>query len=326
MTGSAASVDRADAPLKAIFLLVVGTAIFSVQDVIIRLLSGDYAAHEIVFIRSISALLLVVPFALLTSGAQVLKTQRLGLQVMRASAGFLAYTFYYMSLSAMPLADAVAITFSAPLVVTMLSPLVLKESVGFHRWAAVMAGFGGVIVMIRPGMGSVDPVAFLALAAAFCYAAMILMTRRLGASERPTSMLFYTTVSFLCFSIVIGAVLGDGGFDNASHAAASFLLRAWTWPAGIDLAMMAACGLTFSVGIYCLSSAYSMAPPGTVTPFEYTAILWAVIWGFMIWREVPDSLTLLGMIIVVASGLYVVHREAVRGRKTVVGRTLRPRA
>jgi len=326
MAEAAISPARADAPIKGILILIAGTAIFSVQDVLIRLLSGGYAAHEIVFVRCFFALLLVVPFALFTGGAARFKTNRLRLHVTRSFAGFLAYTFYYMAIAAIPLADAVAITFSAPLIVTALSTVFLGESVGKHRWMAVIVGFAGVILMIRPGVGSFDPAALLALVAALCYGAMILMTRRLGGSEHPTSMLIFTTLSFLVFSTVIGLVIGDGAYNNDSHASAAFLLRAWTWPETADLAKMAACGLIFSVGVYCLSTAYSIAPPGTVTPFEYTAIIWAVVWGYAIWDEAPDAMTLAGMAVVVASGLYVVHRENVRNRTVVGDHAMRPRA
>ncbi len=326
MTGSAVSRDRLDKPIRGILLLVGGIAVFSLQDVIIRLLSGDYPVHEIVFFRSLVAIVTAMLFVWFDGGFASLRTGRLLLHLARGLVGFVSYTCYYMAIAAIPLADAVAITFSAPLFVTSLSPIFLREPVGPHRWGAVAVGFGGVIVIIRPGVGIVDPAAGLALVAALCYAIMILMTRRLGGSERASTMSFFTTTAFLALSIATGLGLGHGAFHIEGHASVDFLLRAWTVPDHGDLALMGTCGVIFGVGLYLLSRAYSVTEVSAITPFEYTAILWAAGWGYFIWQELPDNFALVGMVLVIGSGLYVVHREVVRGRKTVSRQTLRPRA
>lgn len=317
--------DRLDASLKGILFLVAGIAIVSVQDVVIRFLSGGYSVFEIMLVRSVVAVIVVLPLIRLEGGLETLKTRRPFMHAARGLFACFAYTFYYMAIAAMPLADVVAITFSAPLIVTALSVPILKEPVGWHRWTGVGLGFVGVVVMLRPGRGVFDPAAVLALLAALTYAGNILITRQLGRTDSSSSMTFYTCGVYILFAGIAGLALGDGRFAGDGHASLDFLFRAWTIPAIDDLGLMAVTGLTFGAGFYCLTQAYRMGQPSLVAPFEYTAILLAVIWGFAFWRELPDALAYLGIALIVGGGIYVLRRESIGGRRLMRGRTLRPR-
>ena len=239
--------------------------------------------------------------------------------------GFISFTTYYLALTVLPLADAITLLYASPIFVTALSVGTLGERVGPHRWLAVAAGFVGVIVVLRPGSGSLDPAMILGVLAALSYAGMILFTRRIGKSESSSTMSFYAMLVFIGASGLIGLAVGNGAYDTQAHASAHFLLRAWAWPTWADFALIATCGLIAGFGFYCLSQAYRVAPPSSVAPFEYASLPWAVLWGFLFWLEVPGPATLAGIALVVGSGLYIIHREAIRGRRTVTGRSLCPR-
>ncbi len=314
-----------DQPLRAIAILCLGIALFSTQDVAIKWLSGGYPVHQIVFVRSIVGLLPILLIAHFDGGWASLWPRRPWLHLFRALLAFASYTTYYLALAALELADAVALFFSTPLFVTVLSVFLLKEEVGLRRWVAVLVGFLGVLVMMRPGSAVFEPAAFLAVAAALAYALSIPITRKLGASSTAASMALSMSLAYLAASVLIGLLWGDGSLAGSGHPSMDFLLRAWRMPAGQDLAIMVYCGLIAGCGFYCLSQAYRLGPASVVTPFEYSALPWAVVWGFLIWGDLPDGLGIAGILLVVGSGLYVLHREAVLGRKTVTGRPMRPR-
>jgi len=323
MVGRTHASEARDAPVRGIVYLVAGISVFSFQDVLIRALSGAYAVHEIVFVRSLVALPLLVLVLWLGEGLAALRTRRPLLHLVRGAFLLAAYTLYYMAIAAMPLADAVALFFSAPLLITLIAIPALGERVGPRRWLGVAVGFAGVLVMLRPGASALDPAAGFALGAALAYAAGAIVTRRLGASDGGAAMAFSTTLLYLVVTPVLALVVagtGDGG-----DASLAFLTRPWRLPTTADLGLMAACGAIAAFGFLFLSQAYRAAPASTVAPFEYVGLPWAVLWGYAVWGELPGPATLVGVALVVGAGLYVLRRESARGRRIAAGRGLRPR-
>lgn len=325
MAHSAAAWEPVDTPVKGVLFVLAGISIFSLQDVFIKYLSEGYSVFQIVFVRSLVAVGLVLLIARFDGGLSALRTRRPLAHLLRACAMLLAYTLFYLAIAAVPLADAVALFFVAPLFITALSAVILGEAVGRRRWIAVSVGFAGVLVMLRPGDGLIEPAALFAVLAALFYALSQIATRRLGRTERGPALAFYPTVIYIAATALLGLGLGDGALEGQGGASLAFMLRGWPLPGWRDLALMAGCGLIAAFGFYFLSQAYRVAQPTTVAPFEYVALLLAVLWGYLFWHEVPDGLTLLGIALVVGSGLYVLRRETVRGRRIVAGRGLRPR-
>lgn len=317
--------DAADTPLKGIAFLVTGVTIFSIQDVIIKSLSDSYPAHEIVFVRGIVALIPLLIIARLESGNWALRTKRPFLVLLRGLAGFVSYTTYYLALAVLPLADTATLFYASPLFVTALAVPILGERVGIRRWLAVILGFAGVVIVMRPGSGMIEPAMVLGVFAAVSYALMVMITRRLGKTEAGGIMSVYSMFSFIAASALIGIALGDGAYDTGRHDSAQFLLRAWVLPTWEDLALLTVCGLIAAMGFYCLTQAYRVAPPSSVAPFEYASLPWALLWGYVFWGDLPGPATILGILLVVVSGLYIIRREAIRGRRVVVGRPLRSR-
>lgn len=327
MTGVPAAAR--DNPSLGILLIMIGMACVSVQDVLIKQLSGGYPLHQIVFARS--AIGIAVSFVIIfwEGGPASLKTDTPGLHLVRALLVVIANMTYFAALAVMPLAEATALFFVAPLFITLLSIPILGEKVGPRRIGAVIVGLIGVVVMLRPGVareadGPSLLIVLLPVGAAFSYALMQMMTRRLGIKAKASAMAIYIQGTFIVVSTLFWLTAGDGRFaEGSDNPSIIFLLRAWQWPVGDDMMLFVGCGLTSAVVGYCLAQAYRITDAATVAPFEYTALPLAVLWGWLVWGELPDLWAAAGIVLIVGAGFYVFLREHQRGRPVSRKRPLR---
>lgn len=295
---------------------------FSFNDVGVKFLSGDYPLHQITAIRStVGILFLLAVFVPLEGGWRNLRTNRLGMHLLRGLCVVIANMAFFTGLAAMPLADAVAIFFVAPLIITALSVVILKESVGWRRWAAIAVGLTGVMIVVRPGASSFQIAALLPIVAATFYALLHILTRKIGMTESASTMALYIQITFVAVSLAIGAAFGDGAFAGNGHPSVEFLFRAWVWPAPEDLAVMVGLGAASACGGYFISQAYRLAEAGLVAPFEYTALCLAVFWGWTVFGEWPDPVVWIGIALILGSGLFVALREARLDAPSTVART-----
>lgn len=307
----AVTTDETNRPLVGIFFIVFGMSCITVNDLLVKLLSDRYSLHQIVFIRSlfgISFSLLMVQFE---GGWSILKTSRPGRHALRGGLIVVTNITFFMAIAAMPIGEATAIFFVAPLMISLLSIPMLGERVGPRRLIAVVIGFCGVLVMMRPGTESAGILtALMPVAAALTYALFQLMTRQLGGQAKASAMAVYVQGMFLIVAIAIGAVVGDGRyahhFENPSLV---FLFRPWIWPLAEDYALFAGLGVISAIIAYALSQAYRSAAAATVAPFEYVALPLATMWGYLIWHDVPDMRAWSGMALILGAGLYVLARE-----------------
>ncbi len=295
-----------------IIYLCFGVLVFSLQDAIIKLISltGSYPVTQAVSIRSLVAIPLLFVMVCFETGPRALLSPNALWLTLRALVLFISYTTYYLAFPALPLADAVALYFTVPLFVTALAVPFLGERAGFAAWSAVLAGFAGVLVMLQPGSGVFEPAALLSLLSALMYASSMLMTRKLGVSETASVMSFYQNTVVLIGALTIAGVSYGLGVHTASHPSIAFLVRAWEMPSLRDFLLMAFCGVVAASGMFFLSQAYRIARASSVTAFEYTGILWAPLWGYLFFAEVPRLTTLAGAALVVGAGLV-----ALRGSK-----------
>lgn len=290
-------------PARGILYLCLGVLVFSLQDAIIKRVSGGYALTEVVFIRSCVAAPILLALVHRESGWRTIFSSALGLLTLRALIMFGAYTAYYMAFPALPLADAVALYFTVPLFVMALAGPFLGERTHWGVWLAVLLGFAGVMVMLQPGSGLFEPAALLSLLAAALYGMAMLMARKFGDTLSASVMAFYQNAVFLVGAGLAAIVLHGLGVVSAEHPSLSFLVRPWVMPSLTDGLLIAACGVVATVGIMLLTNAYRVARASTVTPFEYTGILWAPLWGFLFFSEVPRATTLAGAAVIVVAGL-----------------------
>ena len=313
------AIDESNRPLVGIFFILLGMTAISVNDMLIKYLSDGYPLHQIVFTRSLIGIAISLIAVQFEGGFRILRTSRAGLHVLRALLIVTANLCFFMALAAMPLAEATAVFFIAPLVITLLSIPLLGEAVGPRRLIAVVVGFAGVLVMLGPGGGSEEGpglfVALLPVAAATCYALFQILTRRLGGVTKASAMAVYLQGGFLAVSLGFFAIAGDGRYAaETENESLRFLFRAWVWPAGGDMWLFAGLGVISGIVAYALSQAYRSASAATVAPFEYIALPLAGLWGFAVFGEIPDLRALAGIALILGAGLYVFARERVRDR------------
>lgn len=301
----------------------VSVLFFSINDVAIKFLSGGYALHQVVLIRSVIGLFIIMAvIAPFTSGWAIARTKRLKMHILRGLCVVFANMTFFLGLAAMPLADAVAIFFVSPLVITLFSVVFLGEVVGPRRWAAIAVGLIGVLVMMRPGTAAFQIASLLPLAAAVCYAGLHILTRRIGGTESAATMAFYIQVVFLFVGVSFGLIAGDGRFGDQSDLSLAFLFRAWSWPAVADYPIFLLIGAGTAVAGYLISQAYRVAEASYVAPFEYLALPMAVVWGIVVFDEFPDLWDFVGMALILGAGLFMVWREA-RAKPVALQRPLR---
>ncbi len=313
--------ERDQRPLAGILFLMLGTTLFPMQDVIIKSISGGYAVHEIVFFRGLFALPLVLVIVHFDSGLGALKLGSLRLQLFRSAAGFTSYLVYYMALATLGMAETASITFSTPLFVTIMAVPFLGETIGWQRWAAVCIGLLGVVVMMQPGMGVFEPASLLALMAAISYASAIIATRKLGNTTNGGTVTLFSTVFFMLCGGVLGLIFA-GAESGSAHPSVAFLFHPWVWPEGRDWLLLMGLGCISAVGFYALTQAYRLADASVVTPFEYTYLPWAVLWGYVFFGALPGLHTWIGLVLIVGAGLFVIYREASLGTRVVRRRGL----
>ncbi len=299
--------------LTGILLALGGSVILSINDVAIKFLSGAYPLHEVILFRaSIGLIFLAALIRLSGQSFALFRTRRPRDHLIRVTIVMVSNVTYFLGLAALPLADAVAVAYISPLIVTLLSVVLLAEKVGPRRWAAVAVGMVGVLIMLRPGVGVIQPAAVLVLISAFCYASSHMMTRRMRDTESAITLSFYVQCGFVLVSVTMGLVVGDGRFAGSDNASLAFLLRPWIWPSVADLPAFAATGLAVAVGGLMVSQAYRLCEAGLIAPFEYAGMPMAIFWGVMIFGTWPDRTAWAGIALICGAGLYTLWRETIR--------------
>jgi drug/metabolite transporter (DMT)-like permease len=300
--------------VRGILSLCLGVLVFSLQDPLVKAVSSIYPVTEVMAIRSIIALPILVILVHADVGLRAILSKRFGLLTIRAFIQFTSYTVYYLAIAALPLADAVALYFMAPLFIMALAGPYLGERVSWRTLATVLIGMLGVIVMVRPGAGLFDWAALLSLGSAVLYGFSQLMARKIGDTESSTVMAFYQNGAYLIGAAMVAGTFHLAGVTHAIHPSVEFLVRPWIWPTLPDFLKMAACGLVASAGMILLSQGYRLAPANRVATFEYTGILWSPLWGFLFFAEVPRSTTVIGAGLIIGAGLLALNTER-RDRK-----------
>ncbi len=283
----------ADAPLRGVLMMCFAVLCFATMNTFTKeLRASDLPVTEIIWGRyffHFALILLFFPRRIPT----LLNTEDKGLQIARSILVLLATACMFIALGLMPLADAVAITFAGPLLIVVLSAVFLREAVGPRRWTAVIVGFIGMLVIIRPGAGAFQFAALLPVAVAFFYALYQIITRLISHRSDPLNMLTYTAlVGALAMSVIVP-------FD-------------WQAPTVQQWLMLVAAGFLGGLGHYAIIKAYERSEATLVAPFAYTEIIWATSLGWLAFGDFPDLFTFVGTAIIIASGLYVLQRERIR--------------
>lgn len=283
-------------PGRALVYMALGVGSFAFLDAAAKWLTQDYGVAQIIFLGRVFTLGLILAIALPRGGFGQFRTRRPWRHLARVVTSVLTMATFFWALSLMPLANVVALTFAAPLMMTVLSVFVLRESVGPRRWGAVAVGFVGVLIILQPTGGGFDWVALIPLASALFYAISIIVSRQLTATESIDNLMLWVS---------LGAVVGTAPFMPAE----------WETPDALSLAIFAFTGIASGAGQLLMLRAFRYGEVSMLAPIEYTALIWAAVLGYAIWGEVPGWPIWIGAAILVASSLYIVRRETQRARQ-----------
>ncbi len=310
-------------PALGIGLILIGIVAISVNDMLIKFLSGGYPLHQMVFTRSTIGIVFSLLIVQWEGGWGILKTKTPFLHLIRGLLIVVANMSFFVALASLPLADTTAMFFIAPLLITLLSIPMLGEKVGPLRIGAVIVGFLGVVIVVQPwqtgdARDAATWIYILPLIGALAYALNQLMTRMLGVASKASALAVYIQSTFIVVSLCFWIVAGDGryaqGLENDSLI---FLLRAWVWPQGNDVWLFLGLGLNSAVIGYTLAAAYRMADAATIAPFEYIGLPLAIMWGWVIWGDLPDMVSSAGITLILGSGLFVFLREQQKKRRII---------
>ena len=323
--------SKSNNPGLGITLILVGIVAISFNDMLIKFLSGGYPLHQMVFTRSAIGIVFSLIFVQMEGGWHILKTDTPWLHLLRGVLIVIANLSFFAALASLPLADTTAIFFVAPLLITLLSIPILGEQVGPLRIGAVIVGFIGVIIMTQPWQSAADRDApffiyLLPLIGALTYALNQVMTRKLGVKSKASAMAVYVQGTFIVASLMFYFAAGDGRFtEGLENESLIFILRAWVWPEGRDVWLFLGLGLNSAIIGYTLAQAYRMADAATVAPFEYAGLPLAILWGWVIWGDLPDVVVTAGIALILGSGLFVFLRERQKKKNIVSGKRVQRR-
>ena len=305
-----------------IFFIVIAHVLFTTSDMGIKMISGDYALHQIILTRSSVAILFtLLVFVPLEGGIKNLLTKQLTLHILRGFGIGIANLCFFSSLISLPLGEAMAIFFIAPVLISLLSVFILKEKGHLERWLAVLVGLIGVLLILRPSFEAFNPATILPLIAAFSYAMVQIITCKLGEKEKASTMAFFVQLNLIVFSAFFGLLFGDGTLANPSQPIINFLFRVWILPSWIDGLIMCGLGLLNGIGIYFISQAYRNSRAIVIAPFEFVAIPLAIFWSIIIFGDWPDIVSWLGILLIAGAGLFIIFHENSKNRKneTIIG-------
>jgi drug/metabolite transporter (DMT)-like permease len=282
---------RADHPLRGIGLIVTSTVFLACSDALAKYLSLTLPPIEIAWIRFVVFFIIVIP--MMARGSNVLRSNRPGLQVWRAVGLVISSLFFISGLRFLHIAEASATSFIAPVFVTALSIVLLGEKVGIRRWAATLMGLVGVMIVVRPGSSAFHPAAIFPIMSALGWAMTLTVTRMISGKDRAVTTMVYSAITGLCLLTALVPFI-------------------WVTPSWRDVLLGIGIGIASTTGQWIVVLAFRYADASVLAPFSYCQLVWATIFGFIIFGEIPDLWTIAGAAVIIGSGLYTAHRERLR--------------
>ena len=275
--------------------MLMSILLFSLMDANVKWLGASYPTSQIMFFRCAIAMIPILVLIGLRGGFGLLRTRQKRWHLLRSVLGISAMALAFYAFSLLPLAEAVALLHTAPLFMTALSVVLLGETVGLRRWSAVLVGFCGMLLVVRPGASAFESGSLYMLAAAFLIGCTTIVIRHLGKRDDPVCITFYFTLTGVIASLV------------------GLQFQSWVTPPAIDLALLTLVGLLGGMAQFLMTQSYQHLAIGIVSPLKYLTIVFGGVIAYLVWGEIPDLQSLIGIIIIVVAGLYTLHRELLLG-------------
>tara|TARA_Y100000590_G_scaffold417975_1_gene518225 strand:- start:822 stop:1772 length:951 start_codon:yes stop_codon:yes gene_type:complete len=308
---------------KGIILIILAMMVFSVQDGIMKYVFSFVSLYEIYLIRTVVSFGLILFYLKLTKKPIVFKTQYPLLTFCRVVLFFFGFGSFYVSLTVLPLGFATALFFVTPFLITIFAHFFLKEEIGPRRWAAVVVGFIGVYIILNPDFNNFNYLSLLPIVCAFCYSLSMIIIKKTSEKDSVYTQLFSFYFGAIFFSIIFYFIIGDGQFNTSDHPASQFIFREWFVDLETSILFMVVTGVTATAAFLLLFTAYSIASPAVVSPFEYSILLWSLLIGWIYFNEIPNINTVIGILIIVSSGIYIFIREKAQDQLIATEKPLR---
>tara|TARA_Y100000741_G_scaffold138312_1_gene104253 strand:- start:1329 stop:2279 length:951 start_codon:yes stop_codon:yes gene_type:complete len=308
---------------RGIIFILLAMIVFSVQDGIMKHIYNFVSLYEVYLIRTIVSFALIIIILKITNKPIVFKSQYPLLTFFRVILFFFGFSSFYISLSVLPLGTATALFFVTPFLITIFAHFFLKEEIGPRRWSAVIVGFVGVYITLNPDFDDFNYLSLLPILCAFCYSLSMIIIKKTSDKDSVYTQTFTFYIGAIIFSIIFYFIIGDGQFNTTDHPASQFIFRKWFVDLESNILLMVATGLTATVAFLLLFTAYSIASPAVVSPFEYSILLWSPLIGWFYFDEIPSTSTVVGILIIVSSGIYIFIREKAQDQSIATDKPLR---
>jgi len=308
---------------RGILLVISAMTIFSVQDVIIKLLSDDVSLYQILFFRSLIGILLILGFQKIIGEPIKLWTAYPGLSLYRGISFFFGYAAFYFAQSKVPIANATVLFLVSPFFITIMSIFVFGSSVGVRRWVAMLVGFSGVIFIARPEAGAFNWIYLLPVTVAVLYATSMMIAKKTAERDTVYQQIIMMYLVTTVLSGLMGLFFGDGSLSALEINGIEFLTHPWRLD-GFDVTLpLLLITLIGTSGFLLLHSAYRIADPAVISPYEYSGLAAVMILAFAVFGDIPSALEAAGMVLIVGAGIYIFYRERVQGQDAAAEATLR---
>ena len=308
---------------RGIILILISMLVFSVQDGIMKHIFSFVSLYEVYLVRTVVSVILILFYLKLTNKPIVFKTQYPLLTFIRVILFFFGFSSFYVSLTVLPLGFATALFFVTPFLITIFAHFFLKEEIGIRRWSAVVVGFIGVYITLNPDFNNFNYLSLLPILCAFCYSLSMIIIKKTSDKDSVYTQTFTFYFGAIILSTIFYFLIGDGQYNTSDHPASQFIFREWFVDIESSILFMVATGLTATVAFLLLFTAYSIASPAVVSPFEYSILLWSPLIGWIYFNEIPSLNTVIGIIIIVSSGIYIFMREKAQNQSIATEKPLR---
>jgi drug/metabolite transporter (DMT)-like permease len=308
---------------KGIIFILLAMLAFSVQDSIMKYIYNFASLYEIYLIRTLVSFTIILLILKITKKPIIFKTQYPLLTSCRAILFFFGFSFFYISLTVLPLVTATALFFVTPFLITIFAKFFLKEQIGPRRWSAVIIGFVGVYIILNPDFNNFDYMSLSPILCAFCYSLSMIIIKITSEKDSVYTQTFTFYFGVIFFSIIIYLIAGDGQYNTTDHPTSQYIFREWFSNLETSLLLMIVTGFTASVAFLLIFTAYRIASPAVVSPFEYSILLWSSLSGWIFFNEIPDFNTIIGIILIVFGGIYIFIREKAQDQSIVTEKPLR---
>ena len=308
---------------KGIFFILIAMIVFSVQDGIMKHIYNFVSLYEIYLIRTVVSFVLILLFLIITKKPIVFKSQYPLLTFTRVILFFFGFSSFYVSLTVLPLGTATALFFVTPFLITIFAHFFLKEEIGLRRWSAVVVGFIGVYVTLNPDFSNFNYLSLLPILCALCYSLSMIIIKKTSDKDSVYTQTFTFYIGAIIISIIFYFIIGDGQYNVSDHPASQFIFREWFIDFNSNILLMTATGVTATLAFLFLFKAYSIASPAVVSPFEYSILFWSPLVGWLYFDEIPSLNTVIGILIIVSSGVYIFMREKAQNQSLATEKPLR---